>query len=204
MFKYKICISGAAEGYNKWAVDIARQVAQEIAKQGHVLVTGATHGIPHIAALAAKKAGGTSIGISPAASEAEHLGKFLLPGDQAFDYVIYTKAGYTGRNLLMVRSCDATIIINGRIGTLNEFTCAFEENEIVGVMDSTGGIAGMIRQILQVADKGFRKVFFENDPKKMVDEIIKRIKENKKSDKQFYLEYKNIDKKRQAEKLPQK
>jgi hypothetical protein len=171
---------------------MARAVGREVARRGHVLVTGATHGIPHMAAEAAKKAGGVSIGISPAASEVEHTQKYLLPGDRVFDYVIYTKAGYTGRNLLMVRSCDATIIINGRTGTLNEFTCAFEENEIVGVMENSGGIAGIIRTILQVANKGLRKVFFENDPVKMVDEIIKRIKEDQNNHKQFHLEYKDI------------
>lgn len=190
MNQYKICISGGAESFSPLAEELAKKVAQEIVLKGHVLVTGATKGIPHIAALAAKKAGGVSIGISPAASESEHVGKYLLPGDKAFDYVIYTKAGYTGRNLLMVRSCDATIVISGRMGTLNEFTCAFEENEIVGVMDVSGGISGLIRQIIQVASKGQRRVFFENDPKKMVEEIIKRINQTKKEGKKFHLEYK--------------
>jgi len=30
MMKYKICISGAAEGYNQWAVGIARKVGEEM------------------------------------------------------------------------------------------------------------------------------------------------------------------------------
>jgi hypothetical protein len=192
MKRYKICISGAAEDFSPAAEKMAKEVAQEIAQKGHVLVTGATRGIPHIAALSAKKAGGASIGISPAASEAEHIGKYLLPGDEAFDYVIYTRAGYTGRNLLMVRSCDATIVIGGRMGTLNEFTCAYEENEIVGVMDASGGISGLVRQILAVANKGQRRVFFENNPQKMVAEIIKRIDQDKKDGRKFHLEYKNI------------
>lgn len=192
MKQYKIAVSGAAEGQTEGAAEVARIVGREIAKRGHIIVTGATKGIPHLAALAAKKAGGVSIGISPASSEAEHKGKYLLPGDEAFDYVIYTKAGYTGRNLLMVRSCDAIIVINGRIGTLNEFTCGFEENEIVGVMDGTGGISGLIREILKVANKGQRRVFFENDPVKMVDEVIKRINKEKQSKKKFHVEYQNI------------
>lgn len=192
MKQYKIAVSGSAEDYTKEAEVAAKAVGEEIAKRGHIIVTGATRGIPHLAALAAKEAKGVSIGISPAASEAEHKEKYLLPGDKAFDYVIYTKAGYTGRNLLMVRSCDATIIINGRMGTLNEFTCGFEENEIVGVMDATGGIAGLVREILKVANKGQRKVFFENDPVKMVDEVIKRINKEKQSKKKFHVEYQNI------------
>jgi uncharacterized protein (TIGR00725 family) len=183
MPKLKICVSGSAEGYTRRAAEIAKVVGAEIASRGHVIVTGATHGIPHLAALAAKQAGGASLGISPAASESEHLGKYLLPGDKAFDYVIYTKAGYTGRNLLMVRSCDATIVINGRVGTLNEFTCAFEENEIVCVMENTNGIAGLIKTILQVANKGTRKVFYATDPVKAVEEVIRRINQEKKEEK---------------------
>jgi len=190
--KYKIAVSGAAVGYSREAARAAKIVGKEIARRGHVIVTGATRGVPHLAARSAKAAGGASIGISPAASEAEHLGKFLLPSDKAFDYVIYTSSGYTGRNLLMVRSCDATIVISGRIGTLNEFTCGFEENEIVGVIEDTGKIAGLIRHILEVADKGQRKIFFENDPAKMVEKIIEKIKEDKKASKKFHIEYKNI------------
>lgn len=192
MKQYKIAVSGSAESYTKEAELAAKAVGEEIAKKGHIIVTGATKGIPHLAAIAAKKAKGVSIGISPAASEAEHKEKYLLPGDASFDYVIYTKAGYTGRNLLMVRSCDATIVINGRMGTLNEFTCGFEENEIVGVMDGTGGISGLIREILKVANKGQRKVFFENDPVKMVDEVIRRINKEKQSKKKFHVEYQNF------------
>lgn len=192
MKKYKICVSGAADGFSKEAAQMAKKVGEEIARRNQVIVTGATRGIPHLAALSAKKAGGVSLGISPAASEAEHIGKYLLPGDQAFDYIIYTKAGYTGRNLLMVRSCDATIIVSGRMGTLNEFTCAFEENEIVGILENSGKIASEIRHILEIAGKGVRKTFFETDPVKMVDEIIRRIKADKKKEKKFHLEYKNI------------
>jgi uncharacterized protein (TIGR00725 family) len=192
MKKLKICVSGSAESYTSRAAKAAKAVGREIARRGHVIVTGATHGIPHLAALAAKAAGGASIGISPAASESEHLGKYLLPGDKAFDYVIYTKAGYTGRNLLMVRSCDATIIINGRMGTLNELTCAFEENEIACIMENTSGIAGIFRTILQVANKGTRKIFFATDPVRAVDEVIRRIHQGKQSEKKFHLEYEDI------------
>lgn len=180
---YKICISGSAEGSSHFALDLAQKVGREIAKRNHILVTGATVGVSFAAAKAAKKAGGVVIGFSPAGSEEEHVGRFKMPEGKYFNYVVYTKSGYTGRNLLMVRSCDATIIIAGRIGTLNEFTCAFEENEIVGVLEGSGGIADMIRGILEVAQKGCRKVFFESDPVKIVDEIINKIKAEKKSQK---------------------
>lgn len=186
---YKICISGAARGYQPKAISLARKVGREIAKRGQIVVTGATIGVSFEAARAAKKAGGVVIGFSPAGSEEEHVGRFKLPEGKYFNYVVYTKSGYTGRNLLMVRSCDATIIISGRIGTLNEFTCAFEENEIVGVLEGSGGIADDIRRILEIAGKGKRKVFFLSDPVKIVDEVIKRIRDSRKKKPEDRLEY---------------
>lgn len=179
--QYKICVSGGEEGKNaEKAYPLARKVGMEVAKRGHVLITGATNGVPYHAALAAKKAGGSNIGFSPAGSEIEHKKKFRLPMDpDIFDHIIYTESGYTGRNLLMVRSSDATIIIDGRIGTLNEFSAAFEENEIVGVLEGSGGIADEIRHLLEVARKGYRKVIFDNDPVRLVDQVVERIRKEK-------------------------
>ena len=181
MPKYKICISGGAEGENaKKAAKLAKKVGEEVARRGHMLITGATTGVPFDAAKAAKKLGGSVVGFSPAGSEEEHSKKYRLPLDpKIFDHIIYAEFGYTGRNLLMVRSSDATIVIDGRIGTLNEFTSAYEENEIVGVLEGSGGVADEVRRILEVAKKGRRKVVFGTDPVKLVDEIIEKIKKEK-------------------------
>ena len=178
--RYKICISGGSEGKQVQKVyPLARQVGEAVAKNGHILITGATTGVPYEAAKAAKKAGGSNIGFSPAGSEIEHKKKYRLPNEGLFDHIIYTEAGYAGRNLLMVRSADATIMIDGRVGTLNEFTVAFEENEIVGVLEGSGGTADEVRRILTVAQKGNRKVIFERDPVKLVEKVIERIKKEK-------------------------
>lgn len=181
MYRYKICISGGAEGHSAVkAYGLAQIVGREVARRGHILITGATHGVPWEAAAAAKKAGGTTIGFSPAGSEEEHTRKYRLPADNGtYDHIIYAEAGYTGRNMLMVRSSDATICIDGRLGTLNEFTVAFEENEIVGVLEGSGGVTDVIRAILEVADKGHRKVLFETDPIRLVDKVVERITEER-------------------------
>jgi uncharacterized protein (TIGR00725 family) len=181
MKRYKICVSGGEEGKSaEQAYPLARKIGEEIGRRGHVLITGATNGIPYHAAISAKKAGGANIGFSPAGSEIEHKKKYHLPmNENIFDHIIYAESGYTGRNLLMVRSSDATIIIDGRIGTLNEFTSAFEENEIVGVLEGSGGVADLIRGILKIAGKGMRKVIFDNDPVRLVDQVIEKIKKEK-------------------------
>ncbi len=180
--KYTICVSGGAEGGNaKKAKVMSYKVGQLIAQKGCVLITGATTGVPFEAARGAKEAGGSNIGFSPAGSEEEHVRKYRLPADKdIFDHIIYAEAGYTGRNLLMVRSSDATIVIDGRIGTLNEFTVAFEENEIIGVLQGSGGIADEIERLLSVAGKGLRKTIFDDDPEKLVKKVIARIKKEKK------------------------
>jgi len=180
--RYKICVSGGSKGKSaQKAYSLARKIGVEVGKRGHVLITGATSGVPYEAARAAKKAGGTNIGFSPAGTEIEHRQKFRLPmSPKVFDHIIYTEAGYSGRNLLMVRSADATIIIDGRMGTLNEFTSAFEEYEIVGVLEGSGGMADEIRRLVEIADKGKRKTIFDQDPVKLVDKVIEAIKKEKK------------------------
>lgn len=181
MKKFKICVSGGSEGKHvQKAYSLARKVGEEVAKKGHILITGATSGVPYEAAKAAKAAGGSNIGFSPAGTELEHKKKYRLPDEKIFDHIIYTEAGYAGRNLLMVRSADATIMVDGRMGTLNEFTAAFEENEIVGVLEGSGGTADEVRRILDVAKKGKRKVIFDKDPVKLVDRVIEKIKKEKK------------------------
>ena len=179
--QYKICVSGGAEGPHAIkAYDLARKVGEAIGKSGHVLITGATSGVPYESAKAAKKAGGSNIGFSPAGTDIEHSKKYRLPLDpKIFDHIIYTEAGYAGRNLLMVRSADATIMIDGRMGTLNEFTVAYEEDEIVGVLEGSGGTSDLVRAIIEPAGKGLRKVIFETDPVRLVERVIERIKKEK-------------------------
>lgn len=179
--QYKICVSGGAEGSHAIkAYPLARKVGEAVAKNGHVLITGATRGVPYEAAKAAKKVGGSNIGFSPAGTEIEHSKKYRLPlSPQIFDHIIYTEAGYTGRNLLMVRSSDATIMIDGRMGTLNEFTAAYEEDEIIGVLEGSGGTSDLVRTIIETSGKGLRKVIFDTDPLRLVERIIDRIKKEK-------------------------
>lgn len=181
--KYKICISGAAET-GHCAPDVlekTKELGKEIVRQGAVLVTGATTGAPYWAAIGAKDGGGFVIGVSPASSEAEHVKKYQLPLDY-HDIIIYTGFGYAGRNLLLTRSADAVLITCGRMGTLNEFTIAFEDNKPIGVLTGTGGMADDIEDILKKAHRGMGKVVFDADPKKLVGRIIQLIEKEKVTD----------------------
>lgn len=176
----KICVSGAAEtghcGVN--ALDKAKELGREIARQGAILVTGATTGFPLWVAMGAKEAGGVSIGFSPAASEREHVEVYKLPIDY-MDLIIYTGFGYPGRDLLLTRSVDAVICGCGRVGTIHEFTVAYEDNKPIGIFEGPWEMDSELEDIIAKSHRPFLKVAKGDDPKKMVEDIIELIKKDK-------------------------
>jgi len=180
MTKHKICVSGAAETNHcgEGALEAAKELGREIVRQGAVLVTGATIGIPYWAAIGAKEEGGISIGLSPASSEKEHLTVYHLPIDY-FDIIIYTGFNFSGRNLLLTRASDAVVFCCGRMGTLNEFTIAFEDQKPMGVLEGTGGTADMIRELIPEMHRGSGNISYSKDPKTLVGEVIKLIEKEK-------------------------
>jgi uncharacterized protein (TIGR00725 family) len=170
--KYQICISGAAKGGSvRTGHDLAATTAREVARRGHILLTGATSGLPHAAAVAALDAGGVSIGFSPAASRREHCNSYRLP-IEGFTSILYTGFGYTGRDLLLVRSSDAVIMIGGRIGTLHEFAIALEEHKPLGVLLGSGGMTVEIERVLRVAQRSRSRIVFDDDPIRLVDSVL--------------------------------
>lgn len=184
--KYKFVVSGAAntsfctadtekEAYN---------LGQEIVKQGGILITGATQGVPYFAAKGAKDAGGISIGISPAASYAAHVKTYRLPTDH-FDFIIYTGFEYSGRNLILTKSADAVIVGCGGFGTLNEFTIALEDNKPIGVLTGTGGTAEEIAHIMETINDphkhGSGRIVFSDDPAKLVSELTRLVDYDRKN-----------------------
>jgi uncharacterized protein (TIGR00725 family) len=176
----KICVSGAAEtGHcGIGALDKAKELGREIARQGAVLVTGATTGFPLWVAMGVKEAGGTSVGISPAASEREHVEVYKLPLDY-LDLIIYTGFGYPGRDLLLTRSADAVICGCGRIGTVHEFTVAFEDGKPIGIFEGPWEMGAELEEILAKGHRPNAKIVTGDDPKKLLEGLIALIKKDK-------------------------
>src|SRR3990167_7926397 len=177
--KYKICVSGAAETEHcsQDALELSRQMGREIVNHNGVVLTGATIGIPYFAARGAKEAGGISIGLSPAATERAHVRTYHLPTD-FFDLIIYTGFDYSGRNLLLTRSADAVVLICGRMGTLNEFTIAFEDNKPIGILEGTGGVTEIIKSLVARAHRGTGAICYDSNPKRLVAKVIKLLEES--------------------------
>ncbi len=178
--KIKIAVSGAAEtGHcSPHVLELTKELGREIVRQGAVLVTGATTGAPYWATIGAKEEGGFVIGVSPAASEMEHVKRYQLPVDYQ-DIIIYTGFGYAGRNLLLTRTADAVIVSCGRMGTLNEFTIAFEDDKPIGVLTKTGGTADQIRAIVAEAHRGPGKIVYDSAPQRLVAKVIGLVKKEK-------------------------
>jgi uncharacterized protein (TIGR00725 family) len=167
MMKTKIGVMGSAEE----AADVrekADALGKAIAACEAILLTGATTGLVYATGKAARDAGAMHIGISPAHDEREHTDKYELPVDACYA-IIYTGFGLKGRNVVLVRSCDAVIFIAGSIGSLNEFTIAYDEGKIVGCLTGTGGVADEIKRLVETFQKPTKsRVFYDDDPEKLL------------------------------------
>jgi len=176
---YQICVSGASKGKSvEEGRRLAHAVGEVIAKEGHALMTGATVGLPHVAAQAYKRAGGLmSVGISPAASKIEHVMKYRLP-TRPYDSILYTGLHYIGRDVLLINSSDAVISIGGRLGTLHEFTIAMETDKPIGFLQGAGGIGSEIMDILHASGHAQGDdIVFSEDPKELFEKLMKILDE---------------------------
>lgn len=179
-FKIKLAVSGAAEtGHcGPDAHDKAEAIGVEIARHNAILVTGATTGLPLWSAKGAKKEDGVVVGLSPAGSEREHVELYKLPLDY-LDLIVYTGFGFAGRDILMTRSSDAVFILCGRVGTIHEFTVAFEDGKPIGILEQNGPTADVIKNILEKGNRPNDKIVFDSDPKALVERVIEKVEKEK-------------------------
>ena len=174
--RYQICVSGAASGESVGvAHELAYALGIEIAKAGKTLLTGATVGLPHYAAMgfvSVKNAKGSSIGFSPASSYREHVSTYRLPTKE-FDYINFTSMEYVGRDVHLVRSADAVITVGGRMGSLHELATALESRKVCGILTGSGGLADYVSTLLKYVEApGSKDVIYDSDPKSLVAKVV--------------------------------
>ncbi len=178
--KLKFGVSGAAEtghcGID--AYDKGLELGREIARQGAVLVNGATTGFPLWGAMGAKEAGGFTVGFSPANTEKEHIEAYNLPVEY-MDLIVYTGFGFPGRDLIFTRSCDAVFFGCGRIGTIHEFTIAFEDKKPMGILEADWEIDEEIKYILEKGHRPNDQILFDSDPKALVQRVKELVEKDK-------------------------
>jgi len=171
--KIKIGIMGSAQADTATALrEKAIALGKAIASREVILLTGATAGVVYETGKAASNAGALHIGISPASDEREHVERYQLPSD-ACTAIIYTGFGLKGRNVVLVRSCDVVLFIAGSIGSLNEFTIAYDEAKVIGCLIGTGGVADEAEHLIESFQKPTKaSVFYDDDPVKLLEACL--------------------------------
>jgi uncharacterized protein (TIGR00725 family) len=168
--KVKIGVMGSAENAASATLrEKAVALGKAIAGRDVILLTGATTGLVYATGKAAQDAGALHLGVSPAENEREHKEVYALPTD-ACDAIIYTGFGLKGRNVVLVRSCDIVLFIAGSIGSLNEFTIAYDEGKIIGCLTGTGGVADEVESLVKISPKRTKaRVFYHNDLERLLN-----------------------------------
>lgn len=174
--RYQICVSGAASGETvQKSHQMAFDLGKAIAEQGKTLLTGATVGLPHYAAMgfmSVPNSRGVSVGFSPAASFREHVATYRLP-TREFDYINFTGMEYVGRDVHLVRSSDAVITVGGRMGSLHELSTALESRKVCGVLLGSGGLADYTVTLLKhIEAPGAKEVIYDTEPAGLVTKVI--------------------------------
>ncbi|MCD4785094.1 MAG: LOG family protein [Candidatus Eremiobacteraeota bacterium] len=180
--RLKIGVMGSASGKaaeNKINLEKCREVGRWIARKGCILVNGACPGLPHEAAYGAREEGGFVLGVSPAFSRHEHVYEYKSPHPhEVYDILLYTGLGFMERDIMNIRSSDGVIFLGGGIGTLNEFTIAFEEGKPIGVLLDSGGISNHLQDIVRWCGREIHEnIVFSNNPEELVEKLVYLIHE---------------------------
>lgn len=189
---YKIGVFGSATSISdKELEEKAKRLGREIAKQGCILTSGGCDGLPYAASKEAHENNGKTLAYSSAEDIEKHKEAFSLSDDIFSDYVFVPKDfPYSGnrsvclkyRNVISCSQSDAGIIISGRMGTLNEFTNLYDFGKVIGVLEKTGGVSDMLRELVTVVNKkSDAEVIYDDDPERLVKKVVEAIKKRRKN-----------------------
>ena len=117
-----MAVIGGQSNTSGEARKLAGEVGYMIAKRDAYLICGGMEGVMEAACRGAKEAGGTTIGVLPSGSKSD--------ANRYVDIPIVTGMG-TARNVIIVRTADAIIAIDGSYGTLSEIAHALDQGKKV-------------------------------------------------------------------------
>jgi uncharacterized protein (TIGR00725 family) len=168
--KIQILVIGHnTNGCNEEHRKAAYETGSEIAKKGHVLITGGLGGVMEAASKGAHDSKGLSVGIIPQSD-------FSMANEYC-DIVIPSGMGLT-RDFLNALSADGIIIIGGGSGTLSEVCAAYMHKKPMVALRNMGGateqyIDGFLDHRQNIAILG------EDTPKQAVEKILELITASK-------------------------
>lgn len=193
---YKIGIFGSNVVEDERAVQLARELGAELARQHVIVITGACSGMPYTVAAEASRHGTQVWGFTPELNEEGQ--KRAYPDD---DITIYHKLFYVPeqyeqlffqmqplipqrdagarlkyRNVISTINADAGIIISGGWGTLNEFTNLIYDGKPIGVLTGTGGLADELPTWFpRLRKKSDSHVIFSASPQELVALLLAKL-----------------------------
>lgn len=115
------------EDTDRKTLRIAEEVGRRIAERGAYVVCGGLGGVMEAACRGAKAGGGVTIGVLPTASKAD--------ANPYVDIPIVTGMG-VARNVVIVRTADALVAVDGHYGTLSEIAHALDIGKRVVLLES--------------------------------------------------------------------
>lgn len=132
-----IAVCGSGAGAGPATLALAEEVGRAIVESGCALVCGGMGGVMEAACRGARDArargaDGLAVGILPVDG--------LDGGNQLCDLVIPTGMG-VARNILVVRSADAVVLVGGGAGTLSEAAYAWQLGKPLVALLGSGGWA---------------------------------------------------------------
>lgn len=126
------------------AIDFAEEVGYLIARKGAVLICGGLEGVMEAACKGAKRGGGLTIGLLPTGKKSD--------ANPFVDIPIPTALG-TARNVVLVRTADALVAVDGSYGTLSEISHAFERGKpVVGLKTWNMASLGIPPELFLIAE----------------------------------------------------
>ena len=154
---------------------LAKAIAHFLIDKGVIIVTGGSLGLPGFIIEEFSKLGGETVMFSPDPDPHKHKLRFDNHDIDYYNHVVFGN-GFTSRSLEMIKYVDAAVVLNGRTGTLCEFTIAVEEGLPVAVITNTGGISDHLSEIIKIVNKEFpASILFGDSAEEQLDKLLNDI-----------------------------
>lgn len=168
-------ISSASLTITKESITAVDIIIKRLRQENNIHIsTGGSLGVPGEIIKKAKLNGIHTTAYSPDKDAESHDKRHDNLELYYFDEVKHFN-GFALRSLKMIDDADCILVLNGRMGTLSEFSIALEEGKRVGVITETGGIANHLENITKLTQKDFsNQVLFSSDPHEVINYLINK------------------------------
>ena len=152
------------------ALDKAKELGREIVRQGAILLQARLQVSLFGQPWARKK---KNFNRAFAWRQTKRTSRSVSTSVDYMDLIIYTRLfGYSGRDLLLTRSSDAVFIGCGRIGTIHEFTIAYEDSKPIGILEGDWDMDEVLKNIMEKSNRVNDRITFDSNPKRLVERVI--------------------------------